>query len=153
MPGGMRGSLQKPYRIGRAFGHPRDVEPMRAAFLAHEILESNDQEGSQSALFTGRRIEPALFKQDDRRIPVSDPARREAIAHNADISVEWLPIEYGKELRAPRQIHREFFRVAASTSDQRVCGNRRGTSLDEAEVLMQALYPNQLATAVQKMSK
>ena len=45
----------------------------------------------------------------------------------------------------------EFFRVAASTSDQRVCGNRRGASLDEAEVLMSALYPNKLPRTVRKM--
>jgi hypothetical protein len=34
-----------------------------------------------------------------------------------------------------------FFRVAANTSDHRVCGNIRGASLDEIKLLMEIMYP------------
>jgi hypothetical protein len=36
-----------------------------------------------------------------------------------------------------------FFRVAANTSDQRVCGKIRCASLDEVRLLMEISYPDE----------
>src|SRR3954451_25352691 len=60
--------------------------------IIHEVLESDNQEGSQFSLFTGGGIEPAFFEQTTEELLCQILRVVMRVPTTPDINIEWLPI-------------------------------------------------------------